>query len=607
MMDKETLTVALKKALPPEFHNLCHSLAELLIASVQEHKSVTETHIEHDFSQALKALMGQKLILSDTALTFGEQSQFGDIQIRDVAGGSIINLHINTSLHRVIEPMVIKPENEYPSLSDANPDDQFSPSVIYAFEQLYQKVEGLTQEQYRVIQMLRGEHRVRITGAAGSGKTLVAVEKAIRLSTAGMRVLFLCHNPLLAEHVKSLSRGTGVTVESFARWVIALSGLLSEDMPSTWSNYEEPSSYALELAFDHALALTPRYDAIIVDEGQDFREEWWILVEAALVNPQNSILYIFHDDHQSLLPYRAIYPITKPVVDLSRNCRNAGNIYHVMRHLQQNLPEGEPGLVGQGKATFIQSIPGEEVKALQKVLQVLNSLEYNSIAMLLGGNYSLENCPLLYQPIVANPKKWRDAVIGQFEIVIRNHDPNGIILPSRGASWITQELSMLSREDIPNARDVALVRKVARAFTIREELRDRLLRERRSYLTVKWEWHQDTPRLRRFAHRPIWPSEIILHFEREDWHLGLPTFTQAVCAPYYDTSDETTILAYNIGDYKGLEADVIILAVSGRVPQIEQQLYVGISRARLGLIGLLDNSTIRFVQRDWIMSDGGEE
>lgn len=66
--------------------------------------------------------------------------------------------------------------------------------------------------------------RVRISGSAGSGKTLVAAEKAIRLSDAGLLTLFVCHNPLLASHVRMLCTGSGVRVVAFEEWVAELGG-----------------------------------------------------------------------------------------------------------------------------------------------------------------------------------------------------------------------------------------------------------------------------------------------------------------------------------------------------------------------------------------------
>jgi len=60
-------------------------------------------------------------------------------------------------------------------------------------------------------------------------------------------------------------------------------------------------------------------DAIVVDEGQDFRAEWWQVVQAGLTSIDNGCLCIFHDNNQSLLAHRASYPISEPRVDLSRD------------------------------------------------------------------------------------------------------------------------------------------------------------------------------------------------------------------------------------------------------------------------------------------------
>jgi superfamily I DNA/RNA helicase len=53
---------------------------------------------------------------------------------------------------------------------------QLSPSLRAFFAGLHQDVQQLTQDQYRVIQYLRYVRRVRISGCAGSGKTLVGAE-----------------------------------------------------------------------------------------------------------------------------------------------------------------------------------------------------------------------------------------------------------------------------------------------------------------------------------------------------------------------------------------------------------------------------------------------
>ena len=63
-------------------------------------------------------------------------------------------------------------------------------------------IEQLTEEQYVILDYLKRHRRAAISGSAGSGKTLVALEKAIRLYRDGFSVLFLCHNPYLANSLR---------------------------------------------------------------------------------------------------------------------------------------------------------------------------------------------------------------------------------------------------------------------------------------------------------------------------------------------------------------------------------------------------------------------
>ena len=46
--------------------------------------------------------------------------------------------------------------------------------------------------------------------------------------------------------------------------------------------------------------LTERFDAIVVDEGQDIRDNWWITLESLLNDPDDGILFIFQDPHQAI-------------------------------------------------------------------------------------------------------------------------------------------------------------------------------------------------------------------------------------------------------------------------------------------------------------------
>jgi len=74
----------------------------------------------------------------------------------------------------------------------------------------------LTKQQYYILDMLDRHPRAAIAGCAGSGKTFLAAEKARRLAQQGFRVLVLCFNRLLAEHLRrGLADADGVDAKSY--------------------------------------------------------------------------------------------------------------------------------------------------------------------------------------------------------------------------------------------------------------------------------------------------------------------------------------------------------------------------------------------------------
>ena len=54
--------------------------------------------------------------------------------------------------------------------------------------------------------------------------------------------------------------------------------------------------------------LPRRFDAIVVDEGQDFLDSWWVPLMLSLADPEGGILYVFHDDNQKLYRRSSEFP-----------------------------------------------------------------------------------------------------------------------------------------------------------------------------------------------------------------------------------------------------------------------------------------------------------
>ncbi len=96
----------------------------------------------------------------------------------------------------------------------------------------------LTQEQIQILDMLAEMPRIAVKGPAGSGKTIVATEKAKRLADVGQRVLFLCYNRPLAEFLAQTAQGYKVkTFHTLCRELSVAAGLKfvppKEDKAST--------------------------------------------------------------------------------------------------------------------------------------------------------------------------------------------------------------------------------------------------------------------------------------------------------------------------------------------------------------------------------------
>ena len=80
------------------------------------------------------------------------------------------------------------------------------------------RIVTLSESQFAILDVLTAQRRAVILGVAGSGKTLLAAEKARRLAAQGFEVLLTCFNRPLAEYLAAtIGRLDRVTVSTFHR------------------------------------------------------------------------------------------------------------------------------------------------------------------------------------------------------------------------------------------------------------------------------------------------------------------------------------------------------------------------------------------------------
>lgn len=210
----------------------------------------------------------------------------------------------------------------------------------------------LTEEQERIIEETELDKRKIFLGAAGTGKTFIAMEKARKLAGQGKKVLLTCFNKNLARVLFTTlpSRITAINFHSYLEEILQEKGyaiLFPQTKKEVDKYYDE---ILPEMAFDYFINAPSRekFDAIIVDEGQDFKESWITCLESML--REDGEFYIFADPNQNLFnsDIEKIKRIPVSKHRLTRNLRNAEPINEWMSsfipstHLKSIIKGGLP-------------------------------------------------------------------------------------------------------------------------------------------------------------------------------------------------------------------------------------------------------------------------
>lgn len=214
----------------------------------------------------------------------------------------------------------------------------------------------LTQDQIRVLDVLRTQRRVSISGGAGTGKTVLAVEKAKRLASEGFNTLLTCYNRQLADHLSNVcGAAENLDVMSFHQLCYLRVKMAGEQSGREMLDEAKKTYPGMDLfdvqypaALSYSLDVVPnQYDAIVCDEGQDFREEYWFPIEMLLADYETSPLYIFFDDNQNIYSRARSFPIKNESYLLVTNCRNTDQIHDAAYQYYKGEPVAPSGIAGE--------------------------------------------------------------------------------------------------------------------------------------------------------------------------------------------------------------------------------------------------------------------
>lgn len=237
------------------------------------------------------------------------------------------NLH-EKILNMFIVPFRLKQPLEYTDINairyhlfpEVRISAEFKPPVPYQDQLLLSlhDIKAMDLHQENLAKQIGDKNRL-IRGVAGSGKTLILASRAKLLSkqNPNWKILILCYNISLAQNIRhmvthmlnepdnlfdfdfsketdALSKNGNIEVYNFHEWLKKELHIHEKQIPTILEKLENKE------------AILPKYDAILIDEGQDFEAEWLSLV-SKLLNEDTQSLLLVEDRAQTIYKRKRSY------------------------------------------------------------------------------------------------------------------------------------------------------------------------------------------------------------------------------------------------------------------------------------------------------------
>lgn len=190
----------------------------------------------------------------------------------------------------------------------------------------------MTRQQASILNFLQEQPTAVIHGLAGTGKTMLAIEKANMLASKGEKVLYLCFNEFLVSYLKEHYKDTGIIFHN-------IRSLAEELMPHVECSISEIIPRFTEYFQNEYDDCLWSYNNVVIDEGQDIPES--ILEHISILTDMlNGHYYVFYDKNQYIMMHKSTHWLDTYGdcrLVLYKNCRNTAEIARTIGTTVENI------------------------------------------------------------------------------------------------------------------------------------------------------------------------------------------------------------------------------------------------------------------------------
>lgn len=317
-------------------------------------------------------------------------------------------------------------------------------------------IQVMDLHQENLAKQIGDKHRL-IRGVAGSGKTLILVSRAKLLAREhpDWKILIMCYNISLSQYIKFMVHHQvqqnltlfdfdadaykNIVIRNFHAWLKVDLKISEERIPNIIEK------------LDRGEAILPKYDAILIDEGQDFEPEWLQLV-SRMLNSETQSLLLVEDRAQDIYKRKRSY-LKDTGLDfrgrskiLSINYRNTAQIVHFAWNFFQAQSQLQDKVV-QGEIDGVEIIPPQSTrrKGLEPVIVKMDNFwkEIYFVVEQIRFLNQTKKVPLSEIAILYRVKRTNQLAI--IDIIIRTFEKQKI--PYYWISESEQSKRLFSRDD----------------------------------------------------------------------------------------------------------------------------------------------------------------